>query len=262
MITSRCGRLIHLDKAWIHSDPWGAYRLVLLAARFDMAIATDTVELIKSVDFTRLDKGHIFPELSKLLLSERPSQGLRYMFRCGILKQVHPLLFALVGCRQEESHQPEGDAFQHTLLVVEQCRKRLQDSAHPLVLMWAALLHDIGKPATTAYHKGKLTAYGHDVAGSRLAVSFLTELKAPPEVVNAVQQLVREHMQPVLLYKQKDKVSDRAIRRLLARVDIKELLLLSEADYTGRGITRDYQPIKNWLCRRIEQLQMPGADKS
>ncbi len=178
------------------------------------------------------------------------------MQETGILREVHPLLHALLGCEQEKSHHPEGDVFQHTLLVVDQCRRRVHLSQNPQALMLAALLHDIGKPVTTGYHKGKVTSYGHDVTGSKLATGFLRELHAPQKLIEAVQQLVREHMQPVLLFKQRDKISDKAIRRLLGRVDISELLLLSEADYLGRGIQRDYQPIKLWLQQCIERLKL------
>ena len=257
MILSRLINRIHTDPGWLQADPWRAYRLVLLAARFDIPINSDAIELIRSIDYSGLDRQRVFTELSKLLfLSVRPSRGFRYMLKCGILEQLHPLLHALVGCRQEKSHHPEGDVFEHTMLVVDQCRLRMKDSGNPQALMLAALLHDIGKPVTIGHHKGKVTSYGHDVIGSKMAASFLTEFKAPPDLVRTVQQLVREHMQPVLLYKQKEKVSNKAIRRLLGRVNVDELLLLSEADYLGRGGERDYRPIRDWLCRRIERLKL------
>lgn len=248
------GIIRHTNPEVFKADPLRAYRAVQLAARLDFTIDPATIALIQSTDLSKLDRQRIFYEIRKLLLSAQPSRGLRYMLQCGILEQMHPLLYALAGCKQEKSHHPEGDAFNHTLLVVDRCTHCLQHSRNPQALMLAALLHDIGKPVTTGFHKGKITTYGHDVKGSQLAAGFLKELRAPQRLIAEVQLLIREHMQPVLLYKQRERVSDKAIRRLLSRVNVGELLLLSEADYLGRGIKRDYEPIKAWLSGRVKQL--------
>lgn len=243
---------------WLQADPLRPYRLIWLAARFNLPMDSRLINLIQSTDFSKLDRVRVLPELSRFLISSaHPSKGLLYMLETGILKEVHPQLYALQGCRQERSHHPEGDVFQHTLLVLDYCRRRLSSSKNPVVLMLAALLHDIGKPATTGYHKGKVTSYGHDVKGSEMAASFMKELGADPDMVQAVQRLVREHMQPVLLYKQKDRISGKAIRRLLGRVDVDELLLLSEADYLGRDMERDYQPIRLWIQEATIRLKPP-----
>lgn len=240
---------------WLQADPMRSYRLVCLAARFNWPMDRRLIEVIQSSNYNRMDRRKVLAELTRFLLtSAQPSQGLLYMLESGMLKEVHPQLYAMLGCRQEKSHHPEGDVFQHTLLVLDQCRRRLGLSKNPAALMLAALLHDIGKPLTTQYHKGKVTSYGHDVTGSKMAGEFLRELQASQSLVNAVQQLVREHMQPVLLFKQKDRVSNKAIRRLLGRVDVEELLLLSEADYQGRGVERDYRPIRLWIEERIASL--------
>lgn len=248
------GIIRHTNPEVFKADPLRAYRAVQLAARFNFTIDPAAMDLIKSTDLSKLDQERIFFELRKLLLSAHPSLGLRYMLQCGILEQMHPMLYALAGCKQEESHHPEGDTFNHTLLVVDRCTQFLQHSRNPQALMMAALLHDIGKPVTSGFHKGKITTYGHDVKGSQMAASFLQELRAPQRLIAEVRLLIKEHMQPVLLYKQRERVSDKAIRRLLSRVNVGELLLLSEADYLGRGIERDYEPIKTWLIGRIEQL--------
>jgi tRNA nucleotidyltransferase (CCA-adding enzyme) len=243
----------------LQPEPLRAYRLALLAARFNYPVERLPGGAIAAADFSKINRSQVLRQLSRFLLtSEKPSRGLLYLLQTGVLEKVHPLLFAQVGCKQEISHHPEGDVFQHTLLVVDQCRLRLHLSRHPQSLMLAALLHDVGKPVTTGYHKGKITSYGHDVKGSKLAAEFLREHQAPKVVTKAVRQLVREHMQPVLLFKQKDKISDNAIRRLGDRVDVNELLLLSEADYLGRGMERDYQPIKKWIEGRMARLK-PGT---
>jgi len=197
----------------------------------------------------------ILEELRKLLLlAPQPSLGLSYMQETGILERRHPMLFKLVGCEQSPLNHPEGDVWQHTLQVVDICASLKNQSQDPEVLMFAALLHDLGKPVTTCIRKGKITAYGHDLEGEKLARIFLNQLNASKNLIAGVEKLVREHMHPVLLYKTREQVSGKAIRKLVNRVNVRELLLLAEADFKGRGKERDFEPVQEWLMDRISRL--------
>jgi len=236
-------------------DPLRAYRAVQLAARLDFAINPVTLDLIKRCPLQDIKPERIMEELRKLLLlSSHPSIGLRYMRGTGILKRRHPMLFSLIGCKQSPANHPEGDVWEHTLQVVDVAAGLKQQSRHPEALMFAALLHDIGKPATTRTREGKITAYGHDLEGEKLARVFLNQLNAAGNLTAAVSKLIREHMHPVLLYKTRDKVSDKAIRKLVNRINVRELLLLAEADFKGRGRERDFEPVREWLTQRIKSL--------
>lgn len=107
---------------------------------------------------------------------------------------------------------------------------------------------------TTCTRNGKITAYGHDLKGEKMARIFLNQLNASKSLIAGVEKLVREHMHPVLLYKTREQVSDKAIRKLVNRVNVRELLLLAEADFKGRGKERDFEPRQEWLMDRISRL--------
>lgn len=246
-------------------DPLRAYRACQLAARMDLTIEPLTFKAMAELDIGQLAPERVFEELRKmLLLSEHPSIGLRYMEKSGLLQKVHPDLYALIGCEQSPTHHPEGDVWEHTLLVVDEAAKRKNLSSDPEVYMFAALLHDIAKPQVTRREKEKVTAYGHDTEGARLARQFLERWRAPRRLTDAVVVLVREHMRPVLLYKQRERITDKAIRKLVSRVNLSELLLLSEADYYGRTLERDYTPIREWMIDYAEKLglEMDGGFKA
>ncbi|MGR6835200.1 CCA tRNA nucleotidyltransferase [Syntrophomonas erecta] len=235
-------------------DPLRAYRAMQLAARMNLHIEESTLDIIGQVNLQGIAKERIFIEFSKLLQAPLPSTGLRYMQESGILSQNHPLLQCLVGCGQSPEHHPEGDVWEHTLLVVNRAAELKVQSGQPEVFMFAALLHDIGKPLVTRAEASKVTAYGHDVEGARLARVFLEDMTSNRKFIGAVSRLVREHMQPVLLFKQRHQVSDRAIRKLVARVKVRELLLLAQADFQGRGHERHFEPVRDWLLGRIDNL--------
>lgn len=236
-------------------DPLRTYRAVQLAARFGFSIDAATLELMKQTNLDNIKPERILEELRKLLLlASQPSLGLSYMQETGMLKRRHPMLFRLVGCEQSPLNHPEGDVWQHTLQVVDICARLKEQSQDPEVLMFAALLHDLGKPATTCIRNGKITAYGHDLEGEKLARIFLNQLNASKSLIAGVSKLVREHMHPVLLYKSREQVSDKAIRKLVNRVNVRELLLLAEADFKGRGKERDFEPVQEWLMGRISRL--------
>ncbi len=250
----------HTTPEVLADDPLRAYRAASLAGRLGFTIHPETLQLMRKADLSKVPPERIAAELKKLLLlSAKPSIGLRYLEETGLLKQLHPDLYNLIGCEQEPKNHPEGDVWEHTLQVVDQAAKLKVKSGNPLALMWAALLHDIGKPAVTKRREGKITAYGHDTEGAKMASAFLHNLRCSNELTHSVMVLTREHMHPVLLYKQKEQITDKAIRKLADRVDISELLLLSEADFKGRSMERDYSPIRNWLLGRIMALGLePG----
>jgi len=174
---------------------------------------------------------------------------------------MHPWLNDLIGCQQENKNHPEGDVWEHTLMVVDQAARLRAESLDPEVFMMAALLHDIGKPAVSKLQEGTIITYGHDIKGAELAGQFLAALGSSGNVSKKAAVLVKEHMQPVLLYKKKERVSDTAIRRLMNRVNVQELLLLSEADYNGRGRRREFKPIRDWLIERISRLGLNPGDR-
>lgn len=133
---------------------------------------------------------------------------------------------------QSPVHHPEGNVWNHTLLVVDRAAVRKAFSADPRVFMWAALLHDIGKPDTTKKRRGRITAYDHDRVGADLSCALLRQVTAESDFSKAVVALVRYHMQP--LYVVKD-LPFQDIAGMKAHTDVAEVALLSYCDRLGRG---------------------------
>ncbi|MCX5780309.1 MAG: HD domain-containing protein [Firmicutes bacterium] len=247
--------LRHTRPDTFQQDPVRAYRAFHLAARFTLAIHPSTLALISSLDVSQAQPERVYLEIKKmLLLAAQPSIGWRYMRSTGILQRRHPLLFALTACEQDPNHHPEGDAWEHTLLVVDRAATLRASSTYPEALMLAALLHDLGKPGATQREEDRLVTSGHDLQGEVLARQFLTSFSHHRRLIEAVALLVKEHMQPLLLYKQRLGVSDKAIRQLVNRINLRELLLLAEADFLGRGGERNFTPIRQWLLDRVRAL--------
>lgn len=243
-------------------DPLRVYRAMHFASRFSFSIHPATVELIAKTDLSPVSRERIYEEIRKLLmLSPRPSIGLRYLQETGVLKRMHPLLFELIGCVQSPRNHPEGDVWEHTLLVVDQAARLKSSSSNPTALMFAALLHDIGKPGTTRIRGDKVTTYGHDVLGEKLARSFLQELTRNRALINQTTLLVREHMHPILLYKDRQNVGDKAILKLMNRVNLQELLLIAEADFLGRHGERDFEVIRKWFKEKVAGLGLDPEQK-
>jgi tRNA nucleotidyltransferase (CCA-adding enzyme) len=135
--------------------------------------------IMRDIDLAFVDPERILRELTQMLLySNRPSTGLRYLEQCGVIERRHPALYSLKSCIQSLAHHPEGDVWEHTLLVVDRAAELRVKSRDPQTLMWAALLHDIGKPGVTRQEGEKVTAYGHDTQGEELARRFLLDLRA------------------------------------------------------------------------------------
>jgi len=133
-------------------------------------------------------KQHLFSEMEQHLLEDaHPSVYLQKQLDEGSFGQPPYTIFgAMEKTEQNPDYHPEGNVFAHTLLVVDEAAKRRNESRNPRVFMWAALLHDVGKPETTKWRKGKLTAYDHDIAGAVTARRFLGWLTDEQAYIDSV----------------------------------------------------------------------------
>lgn len=180
------------------------------------------------------EKHTIFKNIEKhLLQDENPSEYLNKLSEEGLLKEYpFNLLDNLKKTDQNLTHHPEGNVWNHTMMVLDRAAKNKEFSEDSKAFMWAALLHDIGKGTTTKIRRGKITSYNHDKEGEFLSIKFLEEFTEDKEFIKKVAALVRWHMQPLFVSK---KMSFADIDGMKKECSPEEIALLSKCDRLGRG---------------------------
>ncbi len=167
-----------------------------------------------------------------LLQDEQPSQYLNDIAcKPEFTGYPYTMLLKQRGTEQSPVHHPEGTVWNHTLLVVDEAAKVRNQSKNPTAFMWAALLHDIGKPDTTQVRKGKITSYDHEKVGERLAREFLSSIGLDAALIDEICGLVRYHMQ-ILYVVNHLRFAD--IEGMREHTDIREIALLGRCDRLGR----------------------------
>ncbi len=254
-----------VDARTFGDDSLRVLRAVQFAARFELTIAHETAALCRTIRLDDLPAERIWGEIEKLLLrAQRPSIGLALARDLGVVSQIFPELDALVGCEQEPEWHPEGDVWVHTLMVVDQARGRIDDldRANQIIVMLAAVAHDFGKPATTAFVDGRIRSLNHEEAGVAPATAFLDRLNIHTidgrDVRTQVLGLVAHHLKPGMLYKVRHELTDGAFRRLAQKADLELLARLAKADCLGRTGTFDCSAM-DWFLTRAREL---GVDRS
>ena len=207
-------------------DPLRMLRAVRFATQLGFDIYPGTAAAVEDNKgkIRIVSKERVADEMNKVLLSPQPSRGIRLMVDLGLMEFIIPQFLAMMGPRQDEPHHK--DVYEHTLLVMDRV------PADPR-MRWAALLHDIAKPATKEISAGEVHFYGHDVIGADMARNILTRLRLDKKLIEVVSKLISMH-QRVNLYE--SDWTDGAVRRLIrdAGEELPLLFSLSRADVTSR----------------------------
>ena len=257
-------RLRMVDPATFGDDSLRVLRAVQLAARLEFEVDGPTRAVCRGIALDDLPAERVWGEMEKLLLrAARPSLGFTLAREIGVVDRLFPELAALVDCPQEPEWHPEGDVWIHTLLVVDEARRRIDDLPRPqrIAVMLGAVCHDFGKPATTAYVDGRIRSLDHEEKGVPPATAFLDRLNVHTldgyDVRGQVLGLVAHHLKPGM-WRAAPKVGDGAFRRLARKVDLELLARLAKADCLGR--TGDFDcSAMDWFLERAQSL---GVDHS
>ena len=247
-------RLRHVDDASFVYDPLRVFRAAQFCARFGFTLDEATAQLCRGMTVTALSAERVRDELFKALEeSDMPSVFFHVLLKCRRLGEWFGEISSLIGVPQDPLYHPEGDVFVHTMKVLDRAASLRDRSAQPLCFMLSALCHDLGKTDTTTVKDGRIHAYGHEDSGLKYASALLERLRCSNHQKQYVLSMVKLHMKPAAEARARSRLK-KTNRMFYDSVCPRDLVLLSEADYLGRGGTPEEFPHREFLLERLREF--------
>lgn len=230
----------HVDSSTFREDPLRVLRACQFAARFNFKIASETINLCKTMDLSALPKERIAGELSKALLkAKKPSVFFNSLYECEQTKWFKEV-YALKGIKQDSKYHPEGDVYMHTMSVLDQAGELfptgIDNPDRYLPFMLSALCHDFGKVNTTEINsKGRLCALNHEITGIPIANDFLGRIYNNKGFIKYVNNMIKYHMKAHSCFnnRSRTRTTNLMFDKLLYP---KDFILLVYADSTGHDL--------------------------
>lgn len=249
----RGGVIRCVEPAGFAEDALRVLRAAQFAARMDGHVEEKTRALCREMDLHCLMPARVFAEMEKALLrAERPSIFFRELREMDHLKEFFPEFAQTIGLEQNPRFHPEGDVFEHTMLVLDAAAQLRERAEWPLAFMLAALLHDLGKVvATEVQEDGRITAYGHEVLGLDMVEAQLRRFTGQEKLIACVLNHTELHMRPNMLAGANSK--KRKTRQLFDKsLCPNDLILISRADASGKLDEPYNEENEIWLRERLK----------
>ncbi len=246
------GLIRHVSDASFAEDPLRVIRVAQFASRFGFAVAEETLELCSHLELGQLPPERVWGELEKALIkSARPSIFFETLRRMGKLSPWFSELEKLIGLEQDPVFHPEGDVWNHTMLVLDAAAALRGSAEYPLGFMVSALCHDLGKLTTSELVDGRIHSYGHETEGVPIARNLLSRLTREAKLHSYVSNMIRLHMQPN--QKAAQHAGTKAMCKMFDQASSPaDLLLLAKADHCSRPDVSPYEETEAFLRSALE----------
>jgi tRNA nucleotidyltransferase/poly(A) polymerase len=236
-------------------DPLRIMRAFRFASQLDFKVDENIMKAAREMKsrLSIVSQERITDEFIKILASPKPSIGLKLLYDTGVMEIVFPEIAELAGLDQRKDYHHK-DVFLHTLIVLDNICKETEN----VWLRFAALVHDIAKPATKKFVEGiGWTFHGHEDLGARMMKKIFHRMKLPLHKLEYIEKLIRLHLRPIALAD--EEVTDSAIRRLVVQAgeDLEDLITLCRADITSKNPVKVEKYLSNYerVMQKVREVK-------